>query len=279
MRGPWAHTLWSPCERAGVEVVHYAPTLEEFSSRLVAALRRSPLIGFDALGSMPCTARDRGLWLEFGVYRGGTISRISRFRNRSAAARLRRMDEPTYGFDSFLGLPEPWRPDADSGRSAGLGRGAFSLRGQPPFAADGAVLQWVVGWYNETLPRFLDARPGAHVSFLHVDSDLYSSAATIFRELGRRRFLRAGCVIVFDELFNFPSFEQHEMRALWEFMRPASHLSIEVIGTSTNSVPLRPVANRHPQSAAIRLVRNSAPSRSRAPRDGQPRLPPALHVR
>ena len=139
-----------------------------------------------------------------------------------------------------------------------LGRGAFSLQGQPPFAANGAV-EWVVGWFNESLPPFVSSLPrGSHVSFLHVDSDLYSSASTIFGELGARR-LRPGCVIVFDELFHFPGFVEHEMKALWEFLRAAPHLAVETLGTSTKAINMRPEHDQHPQSAALRLVRWKEP--------------------
>ena len=112
-------------------------------------------------------------------------------------------------------------------------------------------------------PSHRPPRRGQHVSFLHVDSDLYSSAATVFGELGRRRFVRPGCVVVFDELFNFPGFEQHELRALWEFLASAPHLAVEVLGSSTHEVPSRPTRNRHPQSAALRFVRSRGSGRTR----------------
>lgn len=212
MRGPWLAVPYSDCAHPDTSIVPVAGTFSAFASALLHALRRAPLIGGDALGAMPCVKRDEGHWLEFGVYRGGTISRISRFRNRTRAP----LPHPTYGFDSFHGLPESWRSAQGVTRAAGLSKGAFSLQGRPPYPADGQSLQWVQGWFNETLPKFLAARQGMHVSFLHVDSDLYSSARTIFDTLGQR--LRPGAVIVFDELFNFPGYLQGELRAFWEYM-------------------------------------------------------------
>ena len=39
------------------------------------------------------------------------------------------------------------------------------------------------GWFEDTVPAFLAARPGVPVAFLHADADLYSSTATVLRAL------------------------------------------------------------------------------------------------
>jgi len=132
-----------------------------------------------------------GMALEFGVYTGTTLKII-------AAAR----DGGVFGFDSFAGLPETWR--------AGFDSGAFDLDALPDVA--GAEL--VVGLFDETLPGFLDAHPGP-VDLLHVDADLYGSAVTVLRHVGPR--LRPGSVVVFDEFFNYPGWEDHEARAWQEY--------------------------------------------------------------
>jgi hypothetical protein len=75
--------------------------------------------------------------LEFGVYTGWSLKTI-------AAARR---GTEVYGFDSFKGLPEVYRPH--------VREGAFALDRLPEI--DGAEL--VVGWFDETLPRFLAKRP------------------------------------------------------------------------------------------------------------------------
>jgi hypothetical protein len=54
------------------------------------------------------------------------------------------------------------------------------------------------------------------VAFLHLDADLYSSTVTVLEHVGPR--LRPGSVIVFDEYFNYPGWEQHEHRAWLEFV-------------------------------------------------------------
>ncbi|MHA6782587.1 class I SAM-dependent methyltransferase [Pseudonocardia saturnea] len=133
-----------------------------------------------------------GLALEFGVFTGSTLAII-------AAAR----DGGVYGFDSFEGLPENWR--------SGFDTGAFAVDGLPD--VPGAEL--VVGLFADSLPGFLAAHPGP-VDLLHLDADLHSSTACVLDAVGPR--LRPGSVVVFDEFFNYPGWEQHEARAWREYV-------------------------------------------------------------
>jgi hypothetical protein len=133
-----------------------------------------------------------GMALEFGVFTGTTLKIIAA-----------RRDGAVYGFDSFDGLPENWRTGFDTG--------AFGVDGPPD--VPGAEL--VVGLFDDTLPGFLAAHPGP-VDLLHVDADLYSSAVTVLEHVGPR--LRAGSIVVFDEFFNYPGWEQHEARAWQEYV-------------------------------------------------------------
>jgi len=136
-------------------------------------------------------ARPEGLFLEFGVASGRTL----RFIAQGHAGKV-------YGFDSFGGLPEDWRP--------GFPAGAFAQT--PPEVLPNAEL--VIGLFDSTLPGFLDRHPGK-VSFLHVDCDLYSSTVTILKLLAHR--FAPGTVIVFDEFLNYPGWRLHEYKAWIEF--------------------------------------------------------------
>ncbi len=111
--------------------------------------------------------------------------------------------ERLYGFDSFEGLPETWR--------SGYDKGAFS--GELPTVPDNVEL--IKGWFSDSLPPFLSMHAG-RISFLHVDCDLYSSTKTILDLLEPR--LGAGSVIVFDEYWNYPGWQQHEYKAFYEFI-------------------------------------------------------------
>ena len=138
-----------------------------------------------------------GLWFEFGVSTGTSLRWITS-----------RTEQMVYGFDTFEGLPEDW--------VLGEGyktwpRGSFS--GKPLFTRRNMTL--VEGLFAHTLPGFLADHPGP-VAFLHVDCDLYGSASCVLQSLKQR--LVDGTVIVFDELFNYPNYADHEMKALLELV-------------------------------------------------------------
>jgi predicted O-methyltransferase YrrM len=158
----------------------------------------------DTLRAALAAAPQCGLSLEFGVASGSTLRVIS----EAAPAGT------VYGFDCFEGLPEHWR--------MGFAAGAFATEQLPD--VPGAEL--VVGLFDETLPGFLAEHPEP-VAFLHLDADLYSSTVTVMRALAPR--LRAGTVIVFDEYFNFPGWEDHEHRAWTEFVA-ATGVQFEYLG-------------------------------------------------
>jgi len=139
-----------------------------------------------------------GLVLEFGVYAGRSLRVIAGCTS-----------QPVYGFDSFQGLPEDWTSQQKRGR--------FDLEGKVPKFEE-ANVRLVQGWFNETLPTFLAQHPDP-VRFLHMDCDLYRSAATVFAHIGTR--IVSGSVILFDEYFNYPGWEQHEFRAFQEFVTSA----------------------------------------------------------
>lgn len=136
-----------------------------------------------------------GLNLEFGVFSGGSIKILANATGQTV-----------HGFDSFEGLPEDWTHYQRSGR--------FSREGKLPEGLPANVVLHK-GWFDESLPRFVKAHPGP-VRLLHIDSDLYSSARTVFDNLHDR--IRPGTVIVFNEYFNYPGWEQHEHRAWTEFV-------------------------------------------------------------
>jgi predicted O-methyltransferase YrrM len=134
-----------------------------------------------------------GMVLEFGVGSGETL--------RVIAAEC--PGRTVVGFDVFSGLPEIWRSDFPVG--------AFAQETLPEVA--GAEL--VVGLFDDTLPGFLAGNAGP-VAFLHLDADLYSSTRTVLDLLGDR--LVPGAVVVFDEYFNYPGWQDHEHRAWMEFV-------------------------------------------------------------
>jgi len=146
---------------------------------------------------------------EFGVFTGGSINHVSKM-----------TDKTVFGFDSFEGLPERWRDGCD--------RGMFAVPQLPKVRKNVTLVK---GLFHDTIPVFLSQQKGA-VGFLHIDSDLYSSAKTVFDLLGER--LRPGTVIVFDDYFNYPAWEDGEFKAFMEFLE-RSKLACDFIGYHRNA--------------------------------------------
>ena len=60
------------------------------------------------------------------------------------------------------------------------------------------------------------ANPGP-VAFIHIDCDLYSSTTHDLRRSLADRMV-PGTIILFDEYFNYPNWEEHEFKAFQEFV-------------------------------------------------------------
>lgn len=141
---------------------------------------------------------------EFGVFTGTTINHIASL-----------VPENIYGFDSFEGLPERWRD--------GYKKGAFTLNALPKVRSNVTLIK---GWFDQTLPPFIQQHKEP-IGLLHVDCDLYSSTRIIFEQLAPQ--ICPGCVIVFDEYFNYPGWEEGEYKAFQEFIK-TSGLGYDYIG-------------------------------------------------
>ena len=143
-----------------------------------------------------CTSyvKNDGLWLEFGVCSGRTINLISRSTTNKV-----------YGFDSFFGLPEDWGNHQP--------KGSYDKQGILPTVNQNVEL--VVGLFQETLDDFLSKHPNKNIAYLHLDADLYSSTKFVLDKLSDR--IVSGTVISFDEIYNYPEYKDHEIKAWIEF--------------------------------------------------------------
>ena len=149
-----------------------------------------------------------GVALEFGVFEGKTLRIISEF-----------FLERTYGFDSFNGLPEDWRE--------GFPKGAFKIDNIP----DIPEANLVVGMFESTLESFLSDL-NFPIAFVHIDCDLYSSTKYILDKMNS--YIEPNCVLLFDELINYPGFEKHEFKALNEWLNEFSRKVKPICYTSTH---------------------------------------------
>lgn len=137
-----------------------------------------------------------GSILDLGVYKGGSTRSLAKIFPT----------ETIHGFDSFEGLPDDW---------SHVLKGAFGdVKGILPDMPKNVMLY--KGWFNDTLPLWLQDNKGKQISLLRVDCDIYSSTKTIFSVL--KPLIRSGTWIVFDELIGYRGWRQHEYKAFMEFL-------------------------------------------------------------
>ena len=135
-----------------------------------------------------------GLILEFGVYKGGSITYLAN----------KYKDKVVHGFDSFEGLPEGW---------ANHDKGAFTVHGILPKVPKNVRLH--KGYFEDTIEGWAEKHQG-DIALLHVDCDLRSSTQTIFEALSDR--IVSGTVILFDDYFNFPSWQEDGHAVFQDFI-------------------------------------------------------------
>lgn len=135
-------------------------------------------------------------YLEFGVFEGASM-RVWRELLKAPETRLA-------GFDSFEGLPEDWGHFTE--------KQVFDVQGRMPHFDDPRV-RLVKGWFDRTLPGFLENFKTPERLIVHLDADLYSSTIYALRQL--RPHLRPGTILIFDEFFD----REHEMKAFNEFLK------------------------------------------------------------
>ncbi len=134
-------------------------------------------------------------YLEFGVHRGHSIRHFA-IENSSAESRF-------FGFDCFTGLPEDWNADYK--------RGHFDTGGRLPEIPDARV-RFVVGLFQDTLPKFVAEFKTNNRIIVNIDCDLYSSALYCLTKLDA--VLPSGAIIIFDEF----SSVLHEFRAVHDYL-------------------------------------------------------------
>ena len=135
-------------------------------------------------------------YLEFGVFQGESIKYWTSI-NKPPQSRF-------FGFDSFEGLPEDWRE--------GQPRGHFDVSGSTPAIEDGRV-QFVKGWFINSVPPFARDFVAKNRLVLHLDADLYGS--TMLPLVHFDRLMTAGTLLVFDEFYD----REHEYKALMDWQK------------------------------------------------------------
>lgn len=162
--------------------------------------------GFPLDAAMQYCEGNKGVVMEFGVYKGSSLRYLGKkFNHRKF-----------YGFDSFDGFPDDGRNDWTQD---------FSTGGKLPDVPENVEL--IKGFFSDSLPDFFSSFDD-DIAIINVDCDIYSSTREIFSELGKHGHLKPGLVISFDELINYERFLWNEMLALFEMLEETG-LSIEWI--------------------------------------------------
>ena len=166
------------------------------------------------------TGRLPGTVLEFGVFQGITLRHLAK-----AIGPNRRVT----GFDTFEGLPDDWGTLLPKGTFA---TGVPSLEGCP-----NVDLQ--VGRIERTLPAFL-AKSRQPVSMVHIDVPYYESNVFILEHV--LPHMAAHSIVVFDEYYGYPSYEDHEFKA-WSEIRERLNVVATPVAYSSRSAAFELVDN------------------------------------
>lgn len=176
-----------------------------------------------------------GSVLEFGVWTARTTNLIAEMLP----------NDTVYGFDSFEGLPEDWaiyKRELDGSEPIKHKKGHFTSNGLPKVREN---VQLIKGFFDASLNPWLEKNPQVNpIKFLHVDSDLYSSAKFVLTTLNE--YIIPGTIIVFDELYPFKrkgydTWPEHEYKAIFEWI-------------SENNRVFEPLSHSQHQQAAIKVV-------------------------
>ena len=141
------------------------------------------------------------IYLEFGVYIGISTNFFSKYVKK------------LYAFDSFEGLEEDWLG------SWGKGKGDFNLNKQIPKL--NSNIEPIVGFVQDTLDDFF-IKHNPKINFVHLDMDTYP--ATIYALERLKPFLNKDAIIIFDELYNVPGWENGEYKALKEVFKDDEYI-------------------------------------------------------
>lgn len=167
------------------------------------------------------SAEPDGLILEFGVFKGDSIRHMAARRPRASL----------HGFDSFQGFPDDARRDWGQD---------FSVPALPRVPANVTLHR---GFFDKTLPPFVVAWNGTRppLALVHIDCDIFSSTHTVLTML--EVHLRAGDILVFDELMNYTEFAANEFLALYLFLERTG-LDFEWLATWGHAYPLAETEGR-----------------------------------
>ena len=127
-----------------------------------------------------------------GVYKGSSIKYFCQFVKK------------IYGFDSFQGIEKDFIGTFYDERF-------FKLNKIPNDLPQNVEL--VIGRIEDTLDQFLE-KNNNKIIFAHIDVDNYEVSKIILKKI--KPFLEKNSILLFDELYNYPGWQNNEFKALYE---------------------------------------------------------------
>ena len=82
----------------------------------------------------------------------------------------------------------------------------------------GSNVKLVSGWYESSLPKFLDKVEG-FCSLVHCDSDTYQSTKEVLDMLTSAGRITEGTIIIFDDFYGYPKYKEHEYKAFNDYVK------------------------------------------------------------
>lgn len=158
------------------------------------------------------------LFLEFGVYKAESINYFSNI--------LKKYNKNIYGFDSFVGLEEEWITTEYHEVET------FSLKGKIPKVNNNVLI--IQGKVQDTFEEFIIKNKLSKISFIHIDLDTYLPTKFVLEKA--KQFLIKGSVILFDEFYGYPGWQNQEYKAFNEIFNPNE---FEYIAFSSRQVAIR----------------------------------------
>lgn len=164
--------------------------------------------------------RLEGDYLEFGIYRGGTLIPAYHF-SKAIGKNLKIMK--FYGFDSFEGLPEVKGLDKKNFPHFRKGDYKGSLEEVKSLLKKSKVdlkrVRLIKGWFNSSLNKeFKENLPIKKAAIIWIDCDLYESTVQVLNFI--KDYLQNGTIVVFDDWFCFRGNpEQGEQKAFSEWLK------------------------------------------------------------
>jgi hypothetical protein len=121
-----------------------------------------------------------------------------------------------YLFDSWKGIPEPWKLSENHIEPAGRWKYPSSV-GIKLKEQDNRLII-TDGLFADTVKKVMFPE---QLGLIHIDCDLYSSTRDVL--FGANEYIDAGTVIIFDELIGYQCYEDHEYKALREWLEETGY--------------------------------------------------------